>query len=418
MSSVHIHPPFEAFRGKEKYCFVSYSHQDSETVFLELTRLHELGINIWYDEGIDPGNEWPEEIANALAECAIFIVFISPRAVDSKNVRNEINFAINRNKPFVAIHIEETMLPAGLELRMGDTQAIMKYRMPEESYFRKVEKVLKLHFDPSPEINPFSPLAPEKKINPIPKLDFPEPEQIWFVPGVGISLLPISAGEFMMGSPPHEIGRDMDETLHRVSLSTPFWIGKYPVTQKNYEYITGKKPSRFSCLNEETPIENITWLEAVEFCRLLTLTEKNAQRIPTGYEYRLPTEAEWEYSCRAGTSTSFYFGNDETGIDDFAWHKLNSGGTPHPVGQKKPNAWGLYDMQGNVREWCYDNYSMYQQSPTTDPISLTEDKLRITRGGSWNRSPDRCRSARRNANYETKKDNSLGFRIVLAKTIN
>ena len=124
-----VEPPFEAYSGGDPYLFVSYSHDDSARVYEEIDRLHRLGFRIWYDEGIDPGNEWPQEVANALVRCAFFLVFISPRSVESINVRNEINFAINRKKSFLAIHIEETDLPVGLELRMGDIQAIFQWRM-------------------------------------------------------------------------------------------------------------------------------------------------------------------------------------------------------------------------------------------------------------------------------------------------
>ena len=137
-----IEPPFEAYSGPESYLFVSYSHKDNALVYPEIDRLHQLGFRIWYDEGIDPGNEWPEEVALALDKCSFFLVFITPRSVDSQNVKNEINFAINHNKPFLAIHVEETMLPKGLELRMGDIQAILKWRMQEERYFRQMEKTI------------------------------------------------------------------------------------------------------------------------------------------------------------------------------------------------------------------------------------------------------------------------------------
>jgi hypothetical protein len=135
-------PPFEAYLGNEAFVFVSYSHKDSGIVYPEIDRLHRSGFRIWYDEGIDPGNEWPKEVANALARCVFFLVYISPRAVESANVRNEINFAINRKKPFLAIHVEETVLPEGLELRMGDIQAVLKWRMPDDRYQRQMAKSL------------------------------------------------------------------------------------------------------------------------------------------------------------------------------------------------------------------------------------------------------------------------------------
>ncbi len=134
--------PFDAYTGDKPYIFVSYKHEDSPVVFPELRRMHERGYRIWYDEGIDPGNEWPDEVAQALAGCSFFVVFLSKQSVESANVRNEINFAVNSGKPFVAVYIEETDLPNGLELRIGGRQAIMKYRMPDDMYRRKMEKVL------------------------------------------------------------------------------------------------------------------------------------------------------------------------------------------------------------------------------------------------------------------------------------
>lgn len=139
-----IEPPFEAYSGQDPYLFISYSHKDSALIYPEIERLHKLGFRIWYDEGIDPGNEWPDEVAKALDRCSFFIVFISPRSVESKNVRNEINFALSKHKQFLAVHVEETSMPLGLELQIGGIQAVLKYRMPEESYQRKMQKVFPL----------------------------------------------------------------------------------------------------------------------------------------------------------------------------------------------------------------------------------------------------------------------------------
>lgn len=142
MPDVELPIPFQAYTGNEPYIFVSYAHKDGRAVFSELQALHQKGFRIWYDEGIDPGNEWPEEIAKALHRASLFLVFISKLAVDSRNVRNEINFALNRGKPFLAIHLEDTPLPPGLELRMGDIQAIMKWRMTDDHYSKKVASSL------------------------------------------------------------------------------------------------------------------------------------------------------------------------------------------------------------------------------------------------------------------------------------
>ena len=137
-----LYPPFEAYQGDAPYVFVSYSHKDSAQIYPEINELHQQGYRIWYDEGIDPGNEWPEEIALALAACSHFVVFVSPAAVESENVRNEVNFALNKGKPFLAVHLSETRLPPGLELRMGDRQAVMKYRMRAAASRKKIAKAL------------------------------------------------------------------------------------------------------------------------------------------------------------------------------------------------------------------------------------------------------------------------------------
>ena len=141
-SSTDLIPPFEAYEGTEPFIFISYAHRDSEIVYEEITELHESGYKIWYDEGIEASNEWPEEIANAVIGCAVFVVFVSPRSTSSVNCRNEINLALNENKPFLAIHLEESSLPPGLRLRMGDLQAILRYKLTRDRYLKKVNGTL------------------------------------------------------------------------------------------------------------------------------------------------------------------------------------------------------------------------------------------------------------------------------------
>jgi hypothetical protein len=140
-------PPFEAYQGEKPTIFISYAHRDAAEVYPEIHRLHQLGYHIWYDEGIDPGNEWPEEIAKALDACTLFLAFISERSANSINCRNEINYALNNKKLFLSVYLEKTELPGGLALRMGDLQAIMKYRMEPESYARKMDKALKSYLN-------------------------------------------------------------------------------------------------------------------------------------------------------------------------------------------------------------------------------------------------------------------------------
>ena len=134
----HLVPPFEAYAGDNPYVFVSYAHSDGELVFREIKKLHQAGYRIWYDEGIEPGDDWPDHIANSVINCSLFLIFTSPRSAASKNCRNEVNLALNRKKKFLAIHLENTELPPGLELRMGDLQAILKFRMPTATYRKKL----------------------------------------------------------------------------------------------------------------------------------------------------------------------------------------------------------------------------------------------------------------------------------------
>ena len=226
--------------------------------------------------------------------------------------------------------------------------------------------------------------------------------------GIIMEFVLIPAGEFDMGSPPTERYRDNDEgPVHRVKISRPFYMGKYEVTQEQYYVIAKSKPSRFK--EEGRPIENVSWNQANRFCKKLSEIK--------GGSYRLPTEAEWEYACRAGCQSRFYFGDDPNNsqIEQYAWHSKNSDSATHPVGEKKPNSFGLYDMYGNVWEWCGDWYAAdyYHHSITVDPIGPLYAKSRVYRGGGWYRSARNCRSANRSGLEPYYIRNHIGFRVLL-----
>jgi formylglycine-generating enzyme required for sulfatase activity len=210
----------------------------------------------------------------------------------------------------------------------------------------------------------------------------------------------IPPGTFTMGSPENEFGRNENELAHTVTLSKGFWMGKYEVTQLQWEGVMQSNPSRN--VSPHNPVENVTWMDTQEFIQRLNRTEDG--------EYRLPTEAEWEYACRAGTTTAYYFGDDSSQLGDYAWFKDNST-TRHPVGQRLPNAWGLYDMLGNVWEWCNDCYGEFSAEPVTDPKGAPVGD-RVSRGGSWFISADQCRSAKREGTRPNLAHISRGFRLV------
>jgi formylglycine-generating enzyme required for sulfatase activity len=205
----------------------------------------------------------------------------------------------------------------------------------------------------------------------------------------------IPAGEFLMGS---ENGDGDEKPPHRVRISQWFEMGQYEVTQAMWQAVMGSNPSNFK--GQDLPIENVSWDEVQGF-----ISRLNARN--DGYVYRLPTEAEWEYACRAGT-TGDYAGS----LDAMAWYSSNSGSRTHPVGQKQPNAWGLYDMHGNVWEWCQDWYGGYPTGAVTDPKGAESGSGRVTRGGSWINSAANCRSALRGISSPGYRFIYLGFRLV------
>lgn len=222
--------------------------------------------------------------------------------------------------------------------------------------------------------------------------------------GVVMDLVWIPPGQFMMGSS-EMYDYEEDEIPHRrVRITRGFWIGRYPVTQGQWEAVMGNNPSEFRGYSR--PVENVTWDLAQDFCVRL-------KELGLG-EFRLPTEAEWEYACRAGSTRAYYFGDDPDDLADYAWFDENSGLQTHPVGLKPPNAWGLYDMHGNVWEWCLDwhEWDYYSRAPVDDPLNEDISSIRTMRGGGWVASRGMCRSAYRGAYDPEDWDSAIGFRVV------
>jgi len=222
---------------------------------------------------------------------------------------------------------------------------------------------------------------------------------------VTMTLVLIRPGKFMMGSPGSERGRHPNQgPQHGVTISKPFYLGVTEVTQAQYQAVMGADPSQFK--GPTNPVESVSWEEAVEFCRRLSEKTRKA--------FRLPTEAEWEYACRAGSKTGFSFGDSDNALAEYAWYKGNSAGTSHPVAQKKPNAWGLCDMHGNVWEWCADSYGSYASGASTDPQGAGSGGTRVVRGGSWSDSDTdlfRC-AYRLNIDPSSRQYATLGFRCA------
>jgi formylglycine-generating enzyme required for sulfatase activity len=227
----------------------------------------------------------------------------------------------------------------------------------------------------------------------------------------------IPPGSFMMGSPESEVGRSSGEIQHYVELTRGYWLADTPVTQELWQSVMRINPSQFVDPYEPgRPVEQVRWYNCQEFVRRLN------ERID-GLDARLPTEAQWEYACRAGTVTATWIGNLEPSqeieapqLDAISWCDLNSGSTTHPVGQKEPNPWGLYDMLGNVYDWCMDWYSEYEPTFQQDPCGIDLGAYRVFRGGSWSSRAKRVRAAKRFAEHPHFYDNRLGFRLARSAT--
>lgn len=245
----------------------------------------------------------------------------------------------------------------------------------------------------------------------------PAPGQNRIIPDLGIKCVYVKAGTFRMGSA--ESGPNDEKPVHEVKISRGYWMGTCEVTQAQWRALMGTDPSKFK--GDELPVENVSWYDAAEFCRKLTKREHKASRLPDGYVYRLPTEAEWEYAARGGTRSRSFKYPGSNNPEEVSWHFPASADETHPVGTKRPNELGLYDMSGNVWEWRLDWYAAdyYSRSPQANPANSDygDKTYRVCRGGSWGLYPTHCRSANRGGGTPTGRFYSYGFRVVLAHPV-
>jgi formylglycine-generating enzyme required for sulfatase activity len=223
---------------------------------------------------------------------------------------------------------------------------------------------------------------------------------------IGMEFVLIPVGSFTMGEDKNfEKVRNDEMPQHRVTISKPFYLGKYEVTQAQWTAVMENNPSKFK--GQDNPVEQVSWEDAQTFISRLNKKEGHGR-------YRLPTEAEWEYAARAGTTGAYSFGDDADSLGRYAWYRDNSGDKTHPVGRKEANPWGLHDMHGNVYEWVQDWKGDYSSASVTDPKGPSAGSNRVIRGGGWNGSTGYCRAAGRGGRSPGYRGRRLGFRLALS----
>ncbi len=436
-------------KKSEIQIFLAHASEDKPAVLALYDRLKQAGYKPWLDKkDLIPGQIWRDEIPKAIKASQIFLACLSAKSANKQGyIQRELRIALDTLGEmlpgtifFIPMRLEECEIP---DLRLAEVslnlQDIHRLDYWEEDGFEQLERAITHQFNPEPEepkqllsVFNFQIVGVNAKGEQIKK----ESKQSQYFSedlgdGITLEMVAIPGGTFLMGTEDEEIERLVkkfnwdgfrsERPQHRVTVSS-FYMGRYPITQAQWKAIaaTAKididletNPSKFK--GDELPVERVNWYQATEFCKRLSRETKR--------EYRLPSEAEWEYACRAGTTTPFYFGETITG--ELANYRASEtyADEPNgeyrnettPVGQFPPNAFGLYDMHGNVWEWCADTWHDNYDGAPTDGSVWTEngnDNHSSLRGGSWCSNPDVCRSALRLCSDRPDSYSDDGFRVV------
>jgi formylglycine-generating enzyme required for sulfatase activity len=445
--------------------FISHSSKDKQTADAVVAALESAKIRCWVaPRDIAPGARWGSAIIDAIANSRVMVLIYSGHANSSEQVFREVERAVARGVVIVPLRIDPTPLSKDMEYFISANHWLDALTSPLERHLttlvRTVHALVARDDRPASDktdkaqasLATPAPLAPDYRKRSRLRLtlvlislmlgvgaaawrygpwhkrvagsgmsqasnDAAQTAAVDRIAtnSLGMKFIHISAGELMMGSPETEISRATDETLHRVTIERPFYIGMYHVTRgqfaafvqgRNYQTFAEKANDALTWRNpgfpqtDDHPVVCVTWNDAAEFIAWL-----NAKERTLGHHYRFATEAEWEYACRAGTSTIFNTGDTEEALTQGGWSSENSDDGTHPVGSKAPNKWGLYDMHGSAWQWCSDPYGPY--GGEANPMS------RVLRGGSWNDPAQNCRAATRRWNEFDDHYPDVGFRIAM-----
>ena len=396
--------------------FISYKREDREWAEALSKALEAMGWSTWWDTRLHAGESFNAKIQDELDDARCVIVLWSKLSVKSRWVIDEANEGLERDI-LLPLMLDARKPPLGFrgihatEIKGWDKKTTTG---PFEQVVRDLTRLLG---------NP--PAAAAREVKPSVRSEAKqrstgarnagearqasppkEKPPRSFTNNLGMDFIGIEAGSFMMGS---NKGEPREQPVHRVEITRPFYLGVTPITQGQWEQVMGDNPSAFK-QGANHPVENVSWRRVQEFVEALNRREQRSH-------YRLPTEAEWEYACRAGTTTEYSFGDDEEQLGEYAWYSDWPGGSTHPVGQKKPNIWGLYDMHGNVWEWVQDwyaedYYKQFQSKTAIDPRGPKQGTYRVIRGGSWNNYATYLRSAYRDDRPPGNAYDYVGFRLL------
>lgn len=378
--------------------FISYSRKDSEVANRICAAFDEVGITYFIDrQGISGGENFTKAITTAIKGSKTFLFLASKNAYGSIYTNKEVNYAIKKKErecliPYI---IDDSELPDELELVLSD----INWRRIEEHPVSTalVDDILRL-LGKKRELRSES----HTVSNPSPT---PSKKKTYTVNGVSFTMINVKGGSFMMGSPDIDgDARDNEGPIHKVTLSD-YSIGETQVTQELWKAVMGSNPSRFTG-NLQCPVEQVSWNDCQTFIKKLNQL--------TGENFRLPTEAEWEYAARGGKDSKRYKYSGSNTIGDVAWYIDNSSSKTHPVKTKHSNELGIYDMSGNVLEWCYDWYGDYSSFAQTNPTGSSSGSYRVLRGGSWFSYAVYCRVAVRIFDIPSSSSYSLGLRLSLS----
>jgi formylglycine-generating enzyme required for sulfatase activity len=423
--------------------FLSYASDDRDRVRPLVEALSAAGWSVFWDRTIPFGSTWDRVLDAQLKSCRCLLVVWSRNSVASDWVLEEVHSAKDNNLPIIPVLLDVVKLPFGFRrLQAADLstwdgkpespfirdfiQALQNIIQPSSSKSPPKEQVK----SPTPSTEPSLLTRPEltleqiKTVYPRSITNISEIAELFTkaMPGqlitntLGMTFMIIPVGMFFMGCviDPRELSqryhvevalfRD-ERPQHQVIISQPFFLQTSPVTQGQWLKVMGNNPSYFKNCGDDCPVEKVSWGDVQEFIKRLNQLEQTQK-------YKLPTEAEWEYACRAGSVGEFCFGDKVEELRNYAWSLLNSEGKTHPAGQLKPNAWGLYDMHGNVWEWCQDWFSIYEANQIADPKGPDAGEERVLRGGSWYFLPGFARSSFRGHYYPDNRTSDIGFRVA------